>query len=185
MGDDGRVTAPKEDRYAAMRQAMQVTKAGDSAAVIALLDSPDSNVGLHAIVHIRRHKTVQALAALTQRLPEEDDYLREAVTGALADLRQESSRETFIELLGDPSPIVRRLALRGLAALGDSRSIEAATVLYASGDRLAKYEALDALVMLRDQRADHTLRSLATTEGSWRWRRRVRKAIRARERRSA
>lgn len=167
-----------------MRQAMQVTKAGDPAAVIALLDSPDANVRLHAVVHIRRHKTVQALAALTRRLPEEGDYLREAVTGALADLGQEASRDTFIELLGDSSSIVRRLAVRGLAALGDPRSVEAATGLYASGDRLAKYEALDALATVTDQRAEDALRSLAVAEPSWRWRRRVGKTIRARERRS-
>jgi HEAT repeat protein len=181
MGDEERAPLA-EDRYAAMRHAMQVTKGGDPDAVIALLDSRDADVRLHAIVRIRRKGIVQALSALTRRLPEEDDYLREAVMGALADLRQEQSRETFVELLSDTSPTVRRLALRGLAALGDVRAVEAATGLYSSGDRFSKYEALDALAMVPDQRAEHALRSLATTERSWYWRRRVRKAIRAQER---
>src|SRR4051812_45895437 len=118
MGDEERAPLA-EDRYAAMRHAMQVTKGGDPDAVIALLDSRDADVRLHAIVRIRRKGIVQALSALTRRLPEEDDYFREAVMGALADLRQEQSRETFVELLSDTSPTVRRLALRGLAALGD------------------------------------------------------------------
>ena len=170
-----------EDRYAAMREAMQVTKAGDPVAIVALLDSPDANARLHAVVHIRRKRIVQAVGALTRRLPEEDDELREAITGALADLRQDASRQTFVELLDDPSPTVRRLALRGLAAVGDARAVAVAISLYASGGRLAKYEALDALATVKDQRADNALRSLVTTEESWHWRRRVRKAIRARE----
>src|SRR5438105_3753559 len=121
---------PRQERNEAILVARRTTRTKSPAAIVELLDSDEAVVRFHAVNAIGRQRLIEGAPALVRRLPMEQGELKEAIVGVLATLAEPSTRETFHALLDDPSPTVRRLALRGLAALGDPATIEIATEFY-------------------------------------------------------
>ena len=168
----------REARRERVREAISVTRAGDVAAIVGLLDSPEPAVRQHAAIAILRKRIVSALPALRSRIESESDpEVRSSFALALAELAEPDSRVVLRGLLDDPEEGNRRMALRGLSLLGEEAVTAPAVAMYktASG-RFARYEALDALARLQTEQARAELNGLLSAETSWRWRRRIGRA---------
>lgn len=164
----------KEVRRAAVANAWEIAKSRDPDRVAELLASPEADVRSYAAGVIARSRLTAAVPALLRRVREEPDpRVRSTITGALAILNGPDSRDTFLELLEDAFEDVRRLALRGLSRLGDPSVLEIAPKFYATGSRVMRLEALDALENIGSPQASAILLGLRSEEPRWLWRRAI------------
>jgi hypothetical protein len=165
-------------RHERMREALRIIESGDPQRIIALLRSPESVVRLHVVNELARRRCTDAIPELIARLPYQDPDVRASIVRVLGELGDESIAEVFVELQKDQSENVRRLALRGLAKLGDPRTTAIATALYASGGFFSRQEAIESLVAGGGVAASESLSRLAVGERNLWWRHALRKGIR-------
>ena len=99
----------KELRRSRIREATEVTKSGDTAAIVRLLDSPEATVREHAVMTVGRLRIRDATPQLIERTNDEEQSVRSAVALVLADVRDPACREALWTLTSDSSEDVRRL----------------------------------------------------------------------------
>jgi HEAT repeat protein len=172
------------ERLERRESARKTARGGRPEDIIALLDSSERSVLLWAIGAVGDRRLTAAAPALVRHLESEDPELRKLTIGVLAQLELPETKDAFRKGLSDPSSEVRRLALRGLANIGDQSAVDVAEDSYDSGGAWMKVEALDALQRLPTQAALAALERLLTQERSFVWRHRIKKAIRRAERRA-
>jgi HEAT repeat protein len=164
-------------RRDAINEAWRVCRSRDKIAITRLLDSPEPTARSFASNAIMRQRIEEAVPQLRSHLEHESDAeARSSMALALAELAMPESKETFLRLLTDPDHANRRMALRGLSLIGDESVSRSAVEEYrAPTGPHGRQEALDALARLRSPE----LPQLLADEKSWRWRRRIRRALRA------
>ena len=100
---------------------------------------------------------------LVRHLRDEDWWVRERATEVLVNIAGSKMTEHVIELLDDPSDIVRRYAVEVLIRLQDRRSVpRLAQAAKEDGDWWVQERAIEALGELGDQRSTPVLVNLLT-----------------------
>ena len=168
---------PERGNSAFYLDALRTAQTGDVRQVVALIDSPDVLVRREAVKQIRKRRLVDAAPRL-ERLVAEDDELKLTAMLALEKLALPSSRALFLRELQDER--LRLAALRGLLEIGAPEAVAGGEEVYRTGGDTVTREV--ALYVLARAGADDVLRRLLDEEPSWRWRRKIRKAIRKAER---
>jgi len=156
-------------------EAFRRAETGDVSEVTELLESSDRFVRREAIKQIARRRLADAAPRLEQVVAEDNAMKLDAML-ALERLALPESRSTFLRGLDDEE--VRWTALRGLFAIGDPEAIPAAESTYHTGDRNSRTIALYVLRRAGTPAALDSLRRLLEEEKSWRWRRKIKKALR-------
>jgi HEAT repeat protein len=165
---------PSSRAYA---EAFRLAQEGDVPEVLALIDSSDRFIRHDAVKQIGRRR-LSAAAPRLERLAAEDSDLRLAAMLALEKLALPESRRIFVERLEDEDEGVRRVALRGLLAIGDRETVPRAVETYRTGNTFTRQVSLYVLECTGIERSREALERLLEAEPSWRWRRKIRKSIR-------
>jgi HEAT repeat protein len=119
-------------------------------ALAALLnDAQTSHLGRRALESIRDPAAAQALRAALPQLP---DNLKVGVIQSLANIRDTSSIDLFVNLLANPDTNVVRAAASGLGQIGDDRAAQALLDFYRQAPEETRLLATDACLSMARQR---------------------------------
>lgn len=133
--------------------------------LVGLLGNPDPEARRTAVQLARSLDVAPADLAsrLLDLLRDEDWFVRERVLDALVDLRFPELAPGIVQLLDDPSPVIRRYAVYGLLRLRDPETLGAMLlVAVRDDDWWVREQALLAAAELGDVRAIPYLEALAT-----------------------
>ncbi len=133
--------------------------------LVGLLGNPDPETRRTAVQLVRSIEAAPSDLAsrLLDLLRDEDWFVRERVLDALVDLRFPELAPAIVQLLDDPSPVLRRYAVYGLLRLRDPETLGAMLlVAVRDDDWWVREQALLAAAELRDRRAIPYLQALAT-----------------------
>jgi twitching motility protein PilT len=133
--------------------------------LVGLLGSADPEARRTAVQLTRSMDTASGDLAtrLVDLLRDEDWFVRERVLESLVELRFAALAPAIVQLLDDPSPVIRRYAIYGLLRLRDPETLGAMLlVAVRDDDWWVREQALLAAADLGDSRAVPYLRALAT-----------------------
>jgi twitching motility protein PilT len=124
--------------------------------IVWLLRSRDTNVRRIATEIVKRvgDKSGELTPKLLGFLRDEDWWVRERVMDALVEMAGTTLARHLIEVLADPSDVIRRFAVGGLVRLKDPRTI-GSLVRSAMNDTdwWVREQAIDAIAGIKDKRA--------------------------------
>ena len=124
--------------------------------IVWLLRSRDENVRRLAIDLLRKagDKVAELAPSILGFLRDEDWWVRERVLDTLVELAGPSLARHLVEYLNDPSDVIRRFAIGGLARLKDPRTIGSfVRTAMNDPDWWVREQAVEAIAELKDKRA--------------------------------
>ena len=124
--------------------------------IVWLLRSRDLNVRRIATEIARKvgDKSGELTPKLLAFLRDEDWWVRERVMDALVEMAGATLARHLVEVLGDPSDVIRRFAVGGLVRLKDARTIGSLVrAAMSDSDWWVREQAIEAIAVIKDPRA--------------------------------
>ena len=151
-----RQTAIRTKATEVISQLAVAGKVNAARTIVWLLRSRDTNVRKFAIEIAKKvgDRSGELAPKLLASLRDEDWWVRERVMDALVEMAGGALARHLVEVLSDPTDVIRRFAVGGLARLKDPRTI-GSLVRAAMNDTdwLVREQAIDAIAAIKDKRA--------------------------------